>query len=303
MILVIIKLLALTFFIVVAFSQFSTDNFTPFAPHGFDGVISGASIIFFAFLGFDAVATGAEEARNPRRDLPIAIIGSLAVATIFYVLVAVGAIGIATPTQLAESEAPLSAALEEGAGISWAASFLSVGAIVALTSVLLVLLYAQTRILFAMCRDGLLPEGLASVNPRYGTPAKLTLGLGAFIALFAALIPLAEIVKLVNVGTLFAFIVVNVGVIILRRTRPEMPRPYKVPFSPVVPLIGTALAVYLMTDFGWATWVRFFAWLIVGLLIYGFYGYRNSRIRTPHGQYGILPAEPADPLHRHNNPE
>jgi APA family basic amino acid/polyamine antiporter len=295
-----VKLLALAFFIVVAFSQFSTDNFTPFAPQGFDGVISGAAIIFFAFLGFDAVATGAEEARNPRRDLPIAIIGSLAVATIFYVLTAIGAIGIATPTQLAESEAPLSAALEEGAGISWAAAFLSVGAVIALTSVLLVLLYAQTRILFAMCRDGLLPEGFSRVNPRYGTPARLTIGLGAFIALFAALIPLAQIVQLVNVGTLFAFIIVNVGVIVLRKTRPEMPRPYKVPFSPVVPLIGAALAVYLMTDMGWATWLRFGLWLLIGALIYAFYGYRNSRIRTPHGEYGLLPAEPADPLHRHN---
>jgi basic amino acid/polyamine antiporter, APA family len=301
MVLVVVKLVALLFFIVIAASQFSTANFTPFAPHGADGVISGAALIFFAFLGFDAVATGGEEARNPSRDLPIAIIGSLVIATVFYVLVAIGAIGIATPAQLAESEAPLSAALEEGAGITWAAAALSVGAVIALTSVLLVLIYAQTRILFAMCRDGLLPEGLASVNARYGTPAKLTLGLGAFIALFAAFVPLANIVQLVNVGTLFAFIVVNIGVIILRRTRPEMPRPYRVPFSPVVPLIGTAMAIYLMTDLPLGTWIRFIIWLAIGALIYATYGYRNSRVRAAHGEYGVLPAEPADVLHRHDS--
>ena len=299
MVLVVVKLLALAFFIVVAMSQFSSQNFTPFAPNGFNGVIAGAAIIFFAFLGFDAVATGAEEARNPRRDLPIAIIGSLAVATIFYGLVSIGALGIATPAQLAESEAPLSAALEEGAGISWAAAALSVAAVVALTSVLLVLLYAQTRILFSMCRDGLLPEGLASINARYGTPAKLTVGLGAFIAVFAALIPLGQLVQLVNIGTLFAFIIVNVGVIILRRTRPEMPRPYRVPFSPVFPLIGAAMAVYLMIGMPLATWIRFFIWLAVGGLIYAGYGYRNSRVRAAHGEYGVLPAEPPDILHRH----
>lgn len=300
MVLVVVKLAVLAFFIVVAATQFSTENFTPFAPQGYSGVISGAAIIFFAFLGFDAVATGAEEARNPRRDLPLAIIGSLAVATIFYVLTAIGAIGIATPAQLAASEAPLTAALEEGAGISWAAALLSVGAVVALTSVLLVLLYAQSRILFSMCRDGLLPERLASVSARYGTPTKLTLALGAFIALFAALIPLADLVQLVNVGTLFAFVIVNVGVLILRKTRPDMPRSYRVPFSPVFPLIGAGLAIYLMTDMPLATWIRFVIWMAIGLLIYALYGYRNSRIRAAHGMYGMIPAEP---LGRSDKPE
>ncbi len=300
MVLVVVKLAVLAFFIVIAFTQFSSENFTPFAPAGFQGVIAGAGIIFFAFLGFDAVATGAEEARNPKRDLPLAIIGSLAVATFFYVLVAISALGVATPAQLAESEAPLAAALEV-AGISWAAAALAIGAVIALTSVLLVLLYAQTRILFSICRDGLLPERLASVNARYGTPTKLTVGLGAFIALFAALIPLEQIVQLVNIGTLFAFILVNIGVLILRRTRPDMPRSYRVPFSPVFPLVGIALAVYLMTGMPAGTWLRFAIWMAVGLLIYAVYGYRNSRIRTAHGEYGILPAEPADPLHEHES--
>ena len=148
-----------------------------------------------------------------------------------------------------------------------------------ITSVVLVIMYGQTRIFFAMCRDGLLPERLASVNQRYGTPARLTIGLGVLIAILAALVPLGEIVKLVNIGTLFAFVLVNIGVIILRRTRPDMPRPYRVPWSPVLPIIGVAFAVYLMSDLPLTTWIRFVVWLALGLIIYWLYGYRNSRLR------------------------
>jgi APA family basic amino acid/polyamine antiporter len=274
-----VKLVVLAFFIVVALTAFSTDNFTPFAPDGFDGVTTAAAIIFFAYIGFDAVSTGSEEARNPARDLPLAIIGSLLICTVFYVLTAVGAIGIATPDQLQGSDAPLATALQDGAGISWAAWVLALGAIVAITSVILVILYGQTRIFFAMCRDGLMPVRLAKVNPRYGTPARLTLGLGILIAILAALVPLNEIVQLVNIGTLFAFVLVNIGVLVLRRTRPDMPRPYRVPLSPLFPLLGVAFAIFLMKDLPLATWIRFVVWLVVGVLIYVLYGYRNSRLR------------------------
>jgi APA family basic amino acid/polyamine antiporter len=250
------------------------------APTGRDGITAAAAIIFFAFIGFDAVSTGSEEANNPKRDLPLAIIGSLAICTLFYVLVAVGAIGIASPAQLEESDAPLAAALDQGAGISWAAAVLSFGALVAITSVVLVIMYGQTRIFFAMCRDGLLPRRLGKVHPRYGTPALLTLIMGVLISILAALVPLSEIVKLVNIGTLFAFVLVNIGVIVLRRTRPDMPRPYRVPLSPVLPLLGIAFAVYLMTDLPGTTWIRFVVWLAIGLLIYAVYGYRHSRLRT-----------------------
>jgi len=145
--------------------------------------------------------------------------------------------------------------------------------------VVLVIMYGQTRIFFAMCRDGLLPQRLAKVNQRYGTPARLTIGLGVLIAILAALVPLSEIVKLVNIGTLFAFVLVNIGVIVLRRTRPEMNRPYRVPWSPVLPIIGVLFAVYLMTDLPLDTWIRFVAWLVIGIVIYFAYGYRNSRVR------------------------
>jgi APA family basic amino acid/polyamine antiporter len=280
LVMVAIKLLVLTFFIVVALANFGTGNFQPFMPSGVDGVTSAAAIIFFAYIGFDAVSTGSEEAKRPERDLPLAIIGSLLICTVFYVLTAVGALGIASPEQMEGSDAPLAAALDQGAGISWAAAILSLGAVVAITSVVLVILYGQTRIFFAMCRDGLLPQRLAEVNQRYGTPAKLTIGLGVLIAILAALVPLSEIVKLVNIGTLFAFVLVNVGVLVLRRTRPEMPRPYRVPWSPVLPILGILFAVYLMSDLPLSTWIRFVVWLVIGVLIYALYGYRNSRLRT-----------------------
>jgi APA family basic amino acid/polyamine antiporter len=274
-----VKLVVLAFFIVVGAFAFKSGNLTPFAPKGTDGVVSAAAIIFFAYIGFDAVSTGSEEARNPKRDLPWAIIGSLTVATIVYILVAVVATGALPAADLAKSDAPLATAIEEGTGISWAAALLAFGAIVAITSVILTILYGQIRIMFAMSRDGLMPERLATVSARTGTPVGLTWLFGSLIAVLAALVPLQAIVELVNIGTLFAFILVNIGVIVLRRTRPDMPRPFRVPLSPVFPLIGVALCIYLMTDLPQATWIRFVGWMAAGLVIYAVYGWRNSRLR------------------------
>ncbi|GLY14590.1 amino acid permease [Kineosporia sp. NBRC 101677] len=280
LVMVAIKLVVLVFFIIVAFANFSSGNLTPFAPEGRDGVVSAAAVIFFAFIGFDAISTGSEEARNPKRDLPIALLASLAICTVFYVLVALGAVGLASSDQLAGSEAPLAAALDDGAGISWAASVLSFGALIAITSVCLVILFGQTRILYSMCRDGLLPRGMARVSPRFGTPARLTVVLGVLIAILAALVPLSEIVKLVNVGTLFAFVLVNAGVIILKYRQPDFPRAYRVPWNPVLPLIGIGFSVYLMSTLEWETWIRFLGWMALGLIIYFAYGYRHSRLRS-----------------------
>ena len=288
-VMVIIKLAVLVFFIIAAATSINTDHFTPFAPAGFDGVVTAAAIIFFAYIGFDAVSTGSEEAKNPSKDLPIAIIGSLVIATIFYILASLGAVGLLPADQLGASDAPLAEALDTGAGLSWAAAILAAGAVVAITSVMLVILYGQTRIFFAMCRDGLLPERLAGIHPRYGTPAKLTIGLGVLIAILAAVVPLTEIVKLVNIGTLFAFILVNVGVIVLRYTRPEMHRPFKVPLSPVLPILGIAFAIFLMADLPLSTWVRFAIWLAVGVVIYLVYGYSHSRLRHHYPDAPDLP--------------
>jgi APA family basic amino acid/polyamine antiporter len=291
-VMVCVKLVVLTFFIIVAFLNFKADNLQPFMPHGFHSVTAAAAIIFFAYIGFDAVSTGSEEARDPAKTLPFAVIGSLLICTLFYILTAVGALGIATPAQMEGSDAPLATALDEGAGISWAAWVLALGALIAITSVVLVIFYGQTRIFFAMARDGLLPERMAQVHPRFGTPAKLTVGLGVLIALLAAFVPLGAIVELVNIGTLFAFVLVNIGVIVLRRTRPDMPRPYRVPFSPVFPLLGVAFAVYLMSDLPLATWIRFVIWLAIGMAIYALYGYRHSRLRR---DLGPAPVQATDP--------
>ena len=236
-------------------------------------------MIFFAYIGFDAVSTGAEEAREPKRDLPLAIIGSLVLCTIIYILVAIAAVGSLDATALQESDAPLAAVLDEGAGISWAASLVAFGALIAITSVMVTVFYGQTRIFFAMARDGLMPRGLAQVNPRTGTPVKLTFGMGILIAALAAVVPLSEIVKLVNIGTLFAFLLVNVGVIILRRTHPDMERPFRVPFVPVFPIIGILLILYLVKELPGETWIRFVVWMLIGFGIYYFYGRHHSRLQ------------------------
>jgi APA family basic amino acid/polyamine antiporter len=283
MIMVGIKICILIFFIIAALTSFSADNFTHFAPHGVHGISSAAGLIFFAYIGFDAVATGSEESNNPGRDLPIAVVGSLVISTLLYILVAVAAVGVAPISVMTSSrnaDAPLSAALEAGTGLSWASAVLSLGALIAITSVVLVILYGQTRIFFAMCRDGLLPKSFAVIHPRYGTPARLTLAFGILISVLAALVPLGEIVKLVNIGTLFAFVLVNLGVIILRRTKPDMERPFRTPLVPFFPTIGILFCAWLMKDLPVTTWIRFVVWLAVGMLIYVFYGYRNSKLRT-----------------------
>jgi basic amino acid/polyamine antiporter, APA family len=287
-----VKIAILLFFIVVAITAFNSGHFTPFAPSGVGGVAAAASTIFFAYIGFDAVSTASEETKNPKRDLPIAIIGSLLISTVLYVLVSVAAVGIAPIKTLSGSDAPLSAALREGAGIPWAGALLSLGALIAITSVVLVIMYGQTRIFFAMCRDGLLPQRLAKVSPRFGTPARITVGFGVLIAILAALVPLDVIIELTNIGTLFAFVLVNIGVIVLRRTKPDMERPFRVPLSPVVPVIGILLCGYLIYQLPGETKLRFVVWLVIGLVVYFAYSRRHSRVAT--GARAELP--PAEKL-------
>jgi len=276
---VVFKVSVLLFFIVVGLLSFDSGNLQPFAPQGVGGIESAAAIIFFAYIGFDAVSTTGEEAKKPARDLPIAIIGSLAIATILYILVALTAVGLATQDELAGSEAPLTEALRTGSGIgSWAGDLLSLGALVAITSVVLTVLYGATRIIFTMARDGLFPRAFTKLSRRR-VPARLTLGLGAFIALIAAFVPLSAIAELVSIGTLFAFLVVNLGVILLRHTQPDLPRRFRVPFVPVLPGIGALLCIYLMLQQPLVTWMRFGLWMLAGLLIYLVYGRTHSRLQ------------------------
>jgi basic amino acid/polyamine antiporter, APA family len=276
-VMVILKLAILVFFIVVGVTAFNGDNFSPFAPHGTSGVVDAAALIFFAYIGFDAVSTSGEESRRPARDLPIAIVGSLVIATVLYILVAIVATGLAPADKLADSEAPLTEAMQAG-GFGWSANLLSIGALIAITSVVLTILYGQTRITFAMCRDGLLPRSLGTLNRRK-TPARITLLFGLLVAALSAVVPLSEIAKLVNIGTLFAFLIVNIGIIVLRRTQPDLERGFRVPFVPIFPLIGAALCIYLMTRLELVTWERFIAWLLAGLVIYFVYSRRHSLLR------------------------
>src|SRR4051794_10751348 len=278
-IMVLIKLCVLALFLGLGVTAFTSGNLTPFTPNGTDGMVTAASVIFFAYIGFDAVSTSGEETRNPGRDLPIAIVGSLVIATLLYIAVAIVAVGALPFDKLDGAQAPLATALDEGAGFGWAANIISFGALVAITSVVLTILYGQTRIFFAMCRDGLMPLRWAYVHPRTRTPVYITAAFGCLIAAIAAFVPLSEIVKLVNIGTLFAFLLVNLGVIILRRTRPDLKRGFRVPFVPVFPIIGSILCIYLMRYLDRDTWIRFVVWLAIGLVIYFLYGRRHSRLR------------------------
>jgi basic amino acid/polyamine antiporter, APA family len=278
-IMVFIKLAVLALFLGLGVTAFTVDNLKPFAPEGLDGTVTAASVIFFAYIGFDAISTSGEETKNPEKHLPIAIIGSLAIATVLYILVAVVAVGALPFDELKGAEAPLAKALDEGAGFGWAANIISFGALIAITSVVLTILYGQTRIMFAMCRDGLMPRSFAKVNETTRTPVRITATFGCLIAIVAAFVPLTEIVKLVNIGTLFAFIVVNIGVVVLRRTKPDLKRGYRVPFVPVFPIVGTILCLYLMKYLERDTWLRFIGWLLLGLIIYFVYGRRHSRLQ------------------------
>ncbi len=281
-VMVFLKIGILVFFILVGFASINGDNYSPWAPNGTSGTVDAAALIFFAYIGFDAVSTGGEESRNPQRDLPIAIVGSLLIATLIYILVAIVAVGLAPQNRLAGSDAPLSDAIKIGAGLDWAGDLLSFGALVAITSVTLTILYGQTRIFFAMSRDGLLPDMFARLSARR-TPWVTTLIFGVLTAVLAAFVPLTEIAKLVNIGTLFAFLIVNIGVIVLRRLEPDLERGFRVPFVPFFPLIGAGLCIYLMTRLEVVTWLRFGIWLVLGLIIYAAYGRTHSRLQRGEG--------------------
>src|SRR3954453_9163446 len=276
-IMVITKLSIVVVFIVLAFTGFPADNLHPFAPNGFSGIVDGAAIVFFAYIGFDAISTSGEETKNPGGALPIAIVGSLLICTVLYILVALSAVA-AVPVDKIDQDAPL-AGIMRSLDFDFAATLISFGALVAITSVVLTILYGQTRIMFAMSRDGLMPRRFAKLHPTRHTPVFITAFFAILIAIPAAFVPLSEIAKLVNIGTLFAFVITNAGVIVLRHTRPDLDRSFKVPFSPWFPAIGIVLAVYLMTRLEAATWWRFAIWLVIGLVIYFTYGIRHSRLR------------------------
>jgi len=271
-----LKILILLVFIIAGAFHIDPENWTPFMPNGWGGVFTGASLVFIAYIGFDAVSTTAEETKNPGRNLPIGIIGSLAVCTIFYILVSGIMTGMAPYTELGTAE-PIATALNYAGLTTLSKYIVSVGAVIAMVAVLIVLLIGQPRIFFSMARDGFLPKFFCKVHPRYKTPYLTTIITGGIIAFFAGLVDIHEAAELCNIGTLFAFALVATGVIVLRHTAPHVKRPFKVPFSPVVPLIGIGFCIFLMCNLPWVAWVRFFAWLFIGIIIYLFYGIRHTR--------------------------
>lgn len=276
-----IKLLVLAVFVAVGIYYFDPKNWVPFAPGGWKGIQVGAAYIFFAYIGFDAVSTVAEETKDPQKNMPIGIIGSLIICTIIYILVTVALTGMMPFTELKDKIAePLVAGLQYNHAAHWLVGLVSLGAVVATTAVLLVFQMGQPRIFFSMSRDGLLPAYFARVHPKYHTPHVTTIWTGIFVATFASFFSLDTMAELCNIGTLFAFVIVCAGVIILRVKDPDRVRPFRAPGGYATPVLGILFCLFLMLGLGFMTWMRFLIWLAVGLVIYFFYGYKNSRLRT-----------------------
>jgi APA family basic amino acid/polyamine antiporter len=275
-IMVTIKLLVLGLFIVAGLTHLNPANYHPFAPNGFRGIHQGAAIVFFAYVGFDAISTAAEETHNPQRNLPIGILGGLAICTIIYMIVGAVVTGMVPYTELGVAD-PLAKALNS-AGFTTVGWIVALGAIISMSAVLLVFQYGQPRIFFAMGRDGLLPGWAAKVHPKTRVPHITTLITGIVVALWSLIGDAGETYNLTNIGTLFAFVLVSIGVLVLRYTDRDRPRPFRVPFVWIVSLSGAVLCLFVMVGLPLETWVRFALWLIIGLILYFFYGYRHSRL-------------------------
>jgi APA family basic amino acid/polyamine antiporter len=306
LVVVAIKLVVIATVIVVGITLVDTSNWVPFIPEsqpvdgseggfrelplittllgiepavfGVAGVISGAAVVFLAFIGVDIVATTAEEAKNPQRDVPIGILGSLAIVTVLYAAVSLVVTGVQSYEEIdPDDQAPLATAFD-AAGVGWMGDLISIGACIGLVVVAMILMLGQSRVAFAMARDGLLPRSLAQVHPTYGTPHRITLIAGAAIAAIAGLVDLRTLANLVNIGTLFAFILVSVAVLVLRKTRPDLPRAFRTPMVGLVAGLSVLLCLYLMLNLTGETWERFAIWMALGFVVYFGYGRRHSRL-------------------------
>lgn len=282
-IIVFVKLAAIGLFILLAAPKVNPANWSPLLPYGWSGVFAGAAIIFIAYLGFDAMSTTAEESRNPQRDLPLGIIGSLVICGVLYIVVSGLLTGIVPYTQLDNAD-PVASALT-AVGYRLGSAIVAVGAVAGITTVLLLTIYGQTRIVFAMSRDGFLPAWISKVHPRYGTPYVVTLITTVSAALVAGFVPIQVLAELVNIGTLFAFILSAIGVFVLRYKRPDIRRPFRSPAIHLVAPLAVIMCAALMLMLPLTTWIRFLAWFALGMVVYFGYGYRHSVLRQE------LPAE------------
>ncbi|CAN7153377.1 amino acid permease [Caballeronia sp. LjRoot34] len=279
-VMVAIKVAVVVMVIGVGVFHVTPANWHPFMPNGWNGVFGAAAVMFFAFIGFDSVSSAAEEVKNPKRDLPIGIISSLAVCAVLYVAVAAVVTGIVPAAQFANVSHPVSYALQV-VGQTWVAGFIDLGAVLGMLTVILVMSYGQTRIIYAMSRDGLLPARLSTVHPKFGTPFFTTWLVGLFFGLIGALVPLNVLAELINIGTLAAFSMVSIAVLILRRTHPDLPRAFRCPGVPVVPVLAVASCLFLMLNLKAVTWIAFVVWLAIGLAIY--FGYSRSHSKLGRG--------------------
>ena len=277
-VMVVIKLLVMALFIFVGLGNINPDNYTPFAPNGFTGIHQGAAIVFFAYIGFDAISTAAEETINPQRNLPIGILGGLAVCTLIYVVIGGVITGMVPYTELAVAD-PLARALEL-IGYDRVGAIVAFGAVISMSAVLLVFQYGQPRIFFAMARDGLLPAWVARVDQKTRIPYTATLFTGIVVAVASAVGDAAETYDLTNIGTLFAFALVCAGVLVLRVKEPERYRPFKVPFVWVIAPLGVAACLFIMVGLPYQAWERFGLWLVIGIVLYAVYGYKHSKLRN-----------------------
>lgn len=275
-IIVVIKVAVVLLFLAVGVWYVKPENWSPFMPFGFSGVATGAATVFFAYIGFDAVSTAAEEVRNPQRNMPIGIIVSLLVCTLLYTTVSLVLTGIVPYEQL-NVKNPVAFALNY-IHQDWVAGFISLGAIAGITTVLLVMMYGQTRLFYAISRDGLLPKVFSKINPIRQVPFVNTWITGVVVSIFAGVIPLSKLAELTNIGTLFAFITVSIGVLVLRKTQPNLKRAFRVPFVPVIPLLAVAFCGYLVLQLPRMTWIGFVSWLAIGLVIYFVYGHKHSTL-------------------------
>src|SRR6478672_2848125 len=281
-IMVAVKLVVLALFIVMGVTHINPANYHPFAPNGFTGIHQGAAIVFFAYIGFDAISTAAEETKNPQRNLPIGILGGLAICTVIYVIIGAVLTGMVPSQDLGKAADPLAYALN-ATGMTSIAKIVALGAVFSMAAVLLVFQYGQPRIFYAMARDGLLPRWAARVSGKARVPYATTLFTGVFVALWSLIGDAGETYDLTNIGTLFAFVLVCIGVIVLRYTDPERRRPFRVPFVHFVGIVGALLCVFVMKGLPGLAWTRFGWWLVIGLVLYFAYGYRNSTLRRGTG--------------------
>jgi amino acid transporter len=286
-VMVCIKLAVLAMFILIGVTGWDSANLTPFATDGLDGITSAAGIIFFSYIGLDAVSTAGEEVKNPRRNLPLAILIALVTVTTLYILVSLIAVAAQPAAEFDGQEAGLSAILEDVTGQTWPGTVIAGGAIISIFSVTLIVIYGQTRILFAMSRDGMLPELFHRVNPRTLTPVPNTIIVATVIALLAGLIPIDFLAEMTSIGTLVAFLVVSIGVMVLRQTHPELPRGFKVPLYPVTPILSIAGCIWIIQDLRPKTIYIFLIWVGVALLWYAFYGFKHSHLGR-HEHVGLI---------------